>query len=229
MARVFKLCLIVALASAVWTVAAVELKDSDGRTELYRAVEASDAQVVKLLLGKGADPNARVDYPRHFFSLHGSSPHTNPQNHKTALMVAAERGDLEITRMLLVAGAEPNRKTRIDRTALLYAAEGGHLQVMSLLIAAKADLGAFANESENCCGGDLSGSALRFALLYAIRNKKDTKPALVILDHLKPGQLTQREADRCLNFALQRGMPELAGRIEALGADRRRINLFATP
>ena len=53
--------------------------------------------------------------------------------HKTTpLMFAAEKGHLEVVRLLLVAGAYKNAATEHKTTPLMFAAEKGHLQVVRL-------------------------------------------------------------------------------------------------
>jgi ankyrin repeat protein len=60
---------------------------------------------------------------------------------KTALLVAASKGDAELVRYLIAAGAEV-RRSAYSRRALVEAASNNHLEVVRALIAAKADVNA---------------------------------------------------------------------------------------
>ncbi len=87
--------------------AAATLADADGRTGLHRlpfeeeeTPDSDTLEVAELLLGAGADPNAR------------------DKNGQTPLMYAAENGDLAMIRWLLEHGADPAVKDDLGETAL---------------------------------------------------------------------------------------------------------------
>ncbi len=91
------------------------LKGPGGSTPLMYAVLYGDADVVRLLLDNGADPNVRNEA--------GAS----------ALMWAVD--DLEKTRLLLQRGADVNARSEDGRTALSIAASrSGSLAVVRLLL-----------------------------------------------------------------------------------------------
>ena len=71
----------------------------------------------------GADVNARDD-----------------DDGATALHVMAERGDVDVTQQLVVAGADVNARTDGGQTALICASFNGCTEAVRLLIAARADL-----------------------------------------------------------------------------------------
>jgi hypothetical protein len=100
-----------------------------GRTALQAAADAGHAELVRLLLRKGALVDAR-------------QPGTSGIHGDTALQLAAARGDADMVEMLLAAGADVNAPPGHAgrRTALQAAAEGGHLTVVQLLLAADADV-----------------------------------------------------------------------------------------
>ena len=87
------------------------------------AARAGDRDAVKSLLKDGADVNA-------------------PQGDgMTALHWAAERGDLELTNILIYGGANVGAVTRIGQyTPLHIAARTGNAAVVKALVAAKADV-----------------------------------------------------------------------------------------
>lgn len=83
---------------------------------LLDAVMAGDAARVEALLDAGEDPNPLGERGR------------------TALMVAAERGNERIVQALLAAGAEPILTDDLGETALVIAAAHGNAAVCKLLM-----------------------------------------------------------------------------------------------
>lgn len=74
-------------------------------------------------LDKGADINEKV-------------------SGKTTLMIASDRGYLDIVKTLLAKGAEVNAKSDDAKTALMAAAYNGHAEVIKVLLNAGADVNA---------------------------------------------------------------------------------------
>ena len=94
------------------------------------AARAGDRGAVKSLMKEGADVNA---------------PHGDGM---TALHWAAERGDLELTNILIYGGANVAAVTRIGQyTPLHVAARTGNAAVVKALVAAKADVAAKSSPS----------------------------------------------------------------------------------
>ena len=58
----------------------------------------------------------------------------------TALMIAAESGQVEVVKLLLDRGAAVNREDKQRLTALMWASGKGHLEIARLLLAAGADV-----------------------------------------------------------------------------------------
>ena len=86
------------------------------------AAMAKDRETVKSLLKSGSDVNAAQG------------------DGMTALHWAARNGDVELTQMLLYAGANVKATTRLGGyTALMMAADQGHAQVVKALLAGGAD------------------------------------------------------------------------------------------
>ncbi len=71
---------------------------------------------VKLMLSQGLNPDASAQHDR-----------------RTALMIAASQGHVEMCELLLESGANPMARDRLERTALIDAVQAGHDDVMQLL------------------------------------------------------------------------------------------------
>lgn len=85
--------------------------------ELWAAARKGDAPAVTALLGKGADVNAKTRYGA------------------TALTYAADRGYLEIAKILVEQGAVVNAKdTFYGAPPITWAAYNGHVEVVKYLL-----------------------------------------------------------------------------------------------
>jgi len=93
--------------------------------ELDRAIESGNAAQLKRLLERGADVNV---------TLHGGST--------TPLIEAARRGQVEVVRALLSAGADPLATTLLEGDALSAAVRAGSDDALALLIEAARRAGA---------------------------------------------------------------------------------------
>jgi ankyrin repeat protein len=60
----------------------------------------------------------------------------------TPLMLASEKGDIEMTRVLLKNGADPNASDIDGYTALMFASYSGNLEIARLLVGSGADVDA---------------------------------------------------------------------------------------
>lgn len=97
-------------------------KSTATSSALHDAEDKNDIETVKKLIRQGRDVNVR-----------------NARGWPV-LVAAASDGHVEITHLLLQAGAKVNEKELSNGgTALFWAAYGGHLNVVKLLLANKAD------------------------------------------------------------------------------------------
>lgn len=102
----------------------VDQRDRDGNTALMMATLWLKPQSVKVLLDAGADANAEKIEP-HFL--------TGEEHAFTALWFAVSDGNLEITRMLLDAGANPNHVGTNNQSVAMLAQLEGHTEISRLL------------------------------------------------------------------------------------------------
>ena len=90
--------------------------------QMWEAVRKGDAAAVTALLDKGAEVNARFRYGT------------------TALFKAAERGHLEVVKVLLARGADVSVKdTFYGATAMTWALDNKHIEVVRALLEKDAD------------------------------------------------------------------------------------------
>lgn len=124
---------------------------------LFDACQSGQLDVVKDMLAKGADVNAKGSFGitalikavslghleiANELLAHGADVDATNNNEETALLHASQGGHVEIVNALLAHGADVNAKGNIGGTALMMAAHFDHLDVVKALIAGGADLDA---------------------------------------------------------------------------------------
>jgi ankyrin repeat protein len=136
--------------------ALIQAKDRAGSTALHHAAGFGSLQTIKLLLDKGADPNAanrRKSTPL-FWAIsdeakvrmlldRGADLNASQSEGRTPLYQAALLGNgMPMLRLLLDKGANANAKAITGTTPLMAAAGRGNVEAMRLLIDKGADVNA---------------------------------------------------------------------------------------
>ena len=156
-------------------------------TPLQLAAAQGSIQVMKLLVGQGADvnypatargqtalqaavDNASEDCIRYLLQQGAKVNGPPPSEGHTALQIACLQGRLPLVKFLLEQTAEVNASGSIlrDHTALQAGALGGHLDVVNLLLRAGADVNARASHHGLTAiqAASKSGSLEVFKVLY---------------------------------------------------------------
>jgi ankyrin repeat protein len=141
------------------------VSDEAGRTPLLIASSNGNAEIVQILIENGADVNARlkntltpygfttplwaaanykgdVQTIRELLSA-GAFIETRDMDGETPLMAAARRGDVEVVKTFVAAGAQVNAThSQNHGTALMNAAGWGRTEVVRVLLPAGADVNA---------------------------------------------------------------------------------------
>jgi ankyrin repeat protein len=99
--------------------------------DLIEAAKRGDLPVVKRLLAKGADVNAKTEVG----GVRGIPKGVkSPARVNEDLIKASKRGDLPEVKRLLTKGADVNAKDNRGRTVLTAASDGGHREIQEMLI-----------------------------------------------------------------------------------------------
>src|SRR5688572_25368823 len=122
-----------------------------GTTALMWAVSEGHLEAARLLIAAGADVKARSNFvaAANGRGFEGRTPLTNATDAKpaefasgwlTPLMLAAREGHVELSRLLVSAGADVNAAAGDGKTALALAIFNGNYEVASFLVDNKADV-----------------------------------------------------------------------------------------
>lgn len=173
--------------------AAINGKDSEGRTALMLAVYNNDAATAKVLLDAGAD----VDLQDHMKN--------NP------FLYAGAEGYLEILRLTIAAGADPTITNRYGGTALIPAAERGHVDIIEeLLTTTEVDI----NHVNN-----LGWTALMEAVILNDGNETQQRVVQMLIDHGADVNIPDKDHISPLQHARDKGFKELEEILLKAGAE----------
>jgi uncharacterized protein len=135
-----------------------DTRDPQGRTPLMLT---RDQHLVRALISKGADVNARDNHGTPIivqWAIYGQTAlvkmaldrgadvNAAGGSGDTVLMFAAQNGNVDLAQLVLARGADPNRPLRDGRTPLMLAISGGHLTIARRLLEHGVDLEARTNE-----------------------------------------------------------------------------------
>ena len=172
--------------------AALQARDSAGRTPLHVATFARQHQAVRALMQAGAD-HAALEQGRY-----------------DAVTIAAVADDEETLRVLLALGASAKLTTsRYDGTALIAAAHLGHDGVVRQLIRAGAPLDHVNN---------LHWTAVIEAIVLGDGGTRHQASLKALLDAGASTQLTDRSGNTPLQLARARGYAAMVQMLQAAGA-----------
>jgi ankyrin repeat protein len=110
----------------------ITVRDRAGNTTLHLAAQAGDMNLVRALLAKHADPNART--PKSTVPMGarggGGGGRGVTAGEQTPLMTAARADREDVMRALIAAGADPALKAQDGASVLMAAASGSRLKTL---------------------------------------------------------------------------------------------------
>lgn len=190
--------------------------DSDGRTVLINAAARGDLNVVKLLLARGADVNAkdnkgytalqhaieaRYDDVSELLLNHPKlDPNARGLNNVTTLMTYVWRERKDAVQKLLDRGADVNAQDYDGDSALHGAAQNGNIEIIDLLVAKGANL-----NLKNKVGG----TPLMWAAVYGHENA-----ARRLLEHGADPSLKDADGKTARDWAVVNGRKNLVALLQ---------------
>jgi uncharacterized protein len=104
--------------------------EKTGNTPLHLAAQQGNLELVKALLARKADPNARTNRTAPIpAKINGDGPRPTP-GEQTPLMYAARRDHEAVMRVLVSAGADPTLKAQDGTHLLMLAAVGARINTV---------------------------------------------------------------------------------------------------
>jgi cytohesin len=134
--------------------------DRGGNTPLHAAAQAGDVELVKKLLAKGADPNARTAKAAAGGRGGGGGGFFRPAGEQTPLMAAAKANRPEAMRALVAGGADPKLKAQDGNTLLMAAAGSGHVEAVQYAYELDPDVKAVTTTNATVMHASVFGSML---------------------------------------------------------------------
>jgi ankyrin repeat protein len=160
-----------------------------GRPNPKPSGQLTAVDLIKILLAKGADPNARLAAP--LFQRHHSGGDRALGEGSTPFMRAAKSGDVEVMRLLLAAGADPKLTHPNQANALMLAAgmgwrdgspaapsydqgsERDAIEAIKLCMASGLDINATTNNGETALHAAISGRGSESIVRFLVESGAD--------------------------------------------------------
>ena len=188
---------------------ALETKAKDGShfvTPLIIAARNGHLNSVKILLGYGADTEARGTLKIENQVIDGSTP----------LWAAARSGFLDVVKLLIEQNADVDGRTSTGSTPLRTAAFQGHLDIVRCLVESGADVNARKYDDES-------------TLLIAACYRGHLSVATYLIGKGAMMDLQDKQGNTALHDAAQRDHLEVVSQLLALGASQLPDNQGLTP
>lgn len=235
--------------------ASVNAQTNQGNTPLILAAANGHTECVRLLLDAGARTeehnesghtalmecasNGHVDVAKLLISR-GASVNTHSHEFKeSALTLACYKGQLEMVKFLLEAGADQEHKTEEMHTALMEASMDGHVEVAKLLLDSGAQVSMPADSFESpltlaACGGHVELAMLLLErganieevndegytpLMEAAREGHEEMVGLLLSQGADINAQTEETLETALTLACCGGFLEVADFLIKAGAD----------
>jgi ankyrin repeat protein len=107
----------------------IDVRDRAGNTTLHLAAQVGDMNLVRALLAKRADPNARTPKSTAPMGARGGGGgRGGPAGEQTPLMMAARADHEDVMRALTAAGSDPRLRAQDGASVLMAAAAGARLK-----------------------------------------------------------------------------------------------------
>lgn len=195
--------------------------------KLLQAAKNGETSVVKDLLERGADINARDAAGRtpvllaahgshietiHFLIEAGADVNLRDDRNDNPLLHAAAAGKLAIVKLLLDAGADTRLTNRYGGVSLIPASERGHVEVVKELLT-RSDVNV--NHINN-----LGWTALLEAIILSDGGEDHQKIVALLIEHGADVELADREGVTPLSHARSRRYQEMERMLVNAGATR---------
>jgi ankyrin repeat protein len=132
--------------------------DRGGNTPLHTAAQLGDVELVKKLLAKGADANARTAKSDFAGRGGGGGGFRVVAGEQTPLLVAARANRPEAVRALVAGGADPKLKAQDGTTLLMAAAGSGHVEMVRYAYELDSDVKAKTNTGSTVMHATVTGT-----------------------------------------------------------------------
>jgi ankyrin repeat protein len=160
-----------------------------GRPNPKPSGQLDAVDLIKVLLAKGADPNAQLAAP--LFQRHHTGGDRALGEGSTPFMRAAKSGDIEVMRLLLAAGADPKLTQPNQANALMLAAgmgwrdgspaapsydqgsERDAIEAIELCLASGLDINATTNTGETALHAAISGRGAESIVRFLVESGAD--------------------------------------------------------